>query len=393
MDAKSPVLDENAAFQGWRPDGCERVALIFQGGGALGAYQAGVYQALHEGDIEPDWITGVSIGGINAAIIAGNRRENRLPRLREFWERITSRKVWHYTPDGDIFRQMRNAVSAQMTMLAGQPGFFKPHDINAWMSPAGARTATSLYDNSPLRETLLELVDFSLINDRKVRFSVGAVNILTGNFVYFDNRDEEIVPEHVMASGALPPALPMVKIGTDYFWDGGIVSNTPLQHLLEQEDGLDSLVFQVDLFSARGPLPREMSDVLGRHKDIMYSSRTRYNTDMFRKLQKWKRRTHAALARIPEDQLSDDERRWMEQLDNLPEMTILHLIYQQKAYEGHAKDHEFSGTSMREHWQSGYEDTQTTLKQRDWLRLPPSGGGIIVHDVHRMAEGLRKGGA
>ena len=271
------------------------MALILQGGGALGAYQAGVYQALHEADIEPDWITGVSIGGINAAIIAGNRRENRLPRLREFWERITSRKVWHYTPDGDIFRQMRNAVSAQMTMLQGQPGFFKPHDINAWMSPAGARTATSFYDNSPLRETLLELVDFSIINDRRARFSVGAVNILTGNFVYFDNRDEEIIPEHVMASGALPPALPMVKIGTDYFWDGGIVSNTPLQHLLEQEDGLDSLVFQVDLFSARGPLPREMADVLGRHKDIMYSSRTRYNTDMFRKLQK----VEAAHARRP----------------------------------------------------------------------------------------------
>ena len=393
MDAKSPSRHEVASFEGWRPEGCERVALILQGGGALGAYQAGVYQALHEADIEPDWITGVSIGGINAAIIAGNRRENRLPRLREFWERITSRKVWHYTPDGDIFRQMRNAVSAQMTMLQGQPGFFKPHDINAWMSPAGARTATSFYDNSPLRETLLELVDFSIINDRRARFSVGAVNILTGNFVYFDNRDEEIIPEHVMASGALPPALPMVKIGTDYFWDGGIVSNTPLQHLLEQEDGLDSLVFQVDLFSARGPLPREMADVLGRHKDIMYSSRTRYNTDMFRKLQKWKRRTHAALARIPEDQLSNDEKRWKVELDNLPEMTILHLIYQQKAYEGHAKDHEFSGTSMREHWQSGYEDTLTTLKQRDWLSLPAPGGGIVVHDVHRMAEGLRKGGA
>ena len=138
--------------------------------------------------------------------------------------------------------------------MQGQPGFFKPHDINAWMSPAGARTATSFYDNSPLRETLLELVDFSIINERRARFSVGAVNVLTGNFVYFDNRDEEIMPEHVMASGALPPALPMVKIGTDYFWDGGIVSNTPLQHLLEQEDGFNSLVFQVDLFSARGPL-------------------------------------------------------------------------------------------------------------------------------------------
>jgi NTE family protein len=393
MDAKSPSRHEVASFEGWRPEGCERVALILQGGGALGAYQAGVYQALHEADIEPDWITGVSIGGINAAIVAGNKREDRLPRLREFWERITSRKVWYHTPDGDIYRRMRNAASSYMTLFAGQPGFFKPHDMNAWMSPAGARTATSFYDNAPLRETLLELVDFSIINERRARFSVGAVNVLTGNFVYFDNRDEEILPEHVMASGALPPALPMVKIGTDYFWDGGIVSNTPLQHLLEQEDGLDSLVFQVDLFSARGPLPREMADVLGRHKDIMYSSRTRYNTDMFRKLQKWKRRTHSALARIPEDKLSADERRWMVDLDNLPEMTILHLIYQQKAYEGHAKDYEFSGTSMREHWQSGYEDTQTTLKQRDWLTLPAPGGGIVVHDVHRMAEGLRRGGA
>jgi NTE family protein len=388
MDAKSPSRHEVASFEGWRPEGCERVALILQGGGALG-----VYQALHEADIEPDWITGVSIGGINAAIVAGNKREDRLPRLREFWERITSRKVWYHTPDGDIYRRMRNAASSYMTLFAGQPGFFKPHDMNAWMSPAGARTATSFYDNAPLRETLLELVDFSIINERRARFSVGAVNVLTGNFVYFDNRDEEILPEHVMASGALPPALPMVKIGTDYFWDGGIVSNTPLQHLLEQEDGLDSLVFQVDLFSARGPLPREMADVLGRHKDIMYSSRTRYNTDMFRKLQKWKRRTHSALARIPEDKLSADERRWMVDLDNLPEMTILHLIYQQKAYEGHAKDYEFSGTSMREHWQSGYEDTQTTLKQRDWLTLPAPGGGIVVHDVHRMAEGLRRGGA
>ena len=393
MDAKSPSRHEVASFEGWRPEGCERVALILQGGGALGAYQAGVYQALHEADIEPDWITGVSIGGINAAIVAGNKREDRLPRLREFWERITSRKVWYHTPDGDIYRRMRNAASSYMTLFAGQPGFFKPHDMNAWMSPAGARTATSFYDNAPLRETLLELVDFSIINERRARFSVGAVNVLTGNFVYFDNRDEQILPEHVMASGALPPALPMVKIGTDYFWDGGIVSNTPLQHLLEQEDGLDSLVFQVDLFSARGPLPREMADVLGRHKDIMYSSRTRYNTDMFRKLQKWKRRTHSALARIPEDKLSADERRWMVDLDNLPEMTILHLIYQQKAYEGHAKDYEFSGTSMREHWQSGYEDTQTTLKQCDWLSLPAPGGGIVVHDVHRMAEGLRKGGA
>jgi NTE family protein len=386
---KQPV--ETKAF-GWRPQRCDRVALIFQGGGALGAYQAGVYQALHEANIEPDWVTGVSIGGINAAIIAGNPRERRLERLRQFWEHITSRKIWSFTPDGDIFRRMRNATSSYMTLTDGQPGFFRPHVVNPWLSPAGARTATSFYDSAPLRETLLDLVDFALINQRRSRFSVGAVNVLTGNFVYFDNRDEEITPEHVMASGALPPALPMVKIGTDYFWDGGIVSNTPLQHLLEQEDDLNTLVFQVDLFSARGALPREMADVMARHKDIMYSSRTRYNTDMYRKLQKWKQRTHAALARIPKKDLTEDEARWIKDLADLPELTIIHLIYQQKAYEGHAKDYEFSGTSMREHWQSGYEDTQNTLKQRQWLELPPDGGGIWVHDVHRMSEGLRRGG-
>ncbi|MFN0191956.1 MAG: patatin-like phospholipase family protein [Aestuariivirga sp.] len=392
MDARVEKRPRDVLSAGWRPDRCERIALIFQGGGALGAYQAGVYQALHEFGIEPDWVTGVSIGGINAALIAGNRPENRIPRLKEFWERITSRKIWSYTPDGDAYRLMRNSVSSFMTLMQGQPGFFTPHQMNSWFSPAGSHTATSFYDNTPLRETLLELVDFSLINEQAWRFSVGAVNVVTGNFVYFDNRDEIIGPEHVMASGALPPALPMIKIGTDYFWDGGIVSNTPLQHLLEQEDHLNTLVFQVDLFSARGTLPREMADVLARHKDIMYSSRTRHNTDVYRKLQKWKMRAHAALARIPDDVASDDEKRWRNELADLPEITILHLIYQQKAYEGHAKDYEFSGTSMREHWESGYEDTARTLKQRDWLELPPQGGGIVVHDVHRLAEGLRKGG-
>ncbi len=370
----------------WRPRGCGRIALIFQGGGALGAYQAGVYQALSEAGVEPDWVTGVSIGGINAAIIAGNKPGHRTEKLKEFWRRVTDRRIWSYTPDGDIFRQMRNMTSAMVTMTQGQPGFFQPHKLNAWLSPAGAATATSFYDCSPLRETLLDLVDFSLINQRLKRFSVGAVNVLTGNFIYFDNRDEEIGPEHVMASGALPPAFPMVKIGTDYFWDGGIVSNTPLQHLLEQEDRVNTLVFQVDLFSSRGALPRDMGDVLGRHKDIMYSSRTRYNTDVYRRLHRRKSQLYAALCRIPEADLTNDERKLKEELSNLPQFTIVQLIYQQKSYEGHAKDHEFSATSMHEHWQSGYEDTKRSLKQRSWLELPSPEEGIIVHDVHRRED-------
>src|ERR1700733_659451 len=298
----------------WRPDACHRIALVLQGGGALGAYQAGVYQALHEAGMEPDWVCGVSIGAINSAIIAGNPPERRLEKLQIFWDRITARKVWHYTPDGDVYRKVRNLASSFMTTTLGQPGFFKPHDINPWLSPAGAKTATSYYDPSPLRETLLELVDFDLINSRKTHFAVGAVNVITGNFLYFDNVKEVIGPELVMASGALPPALPMVRIGTDHFWDGGIVSNTPLQHLLDQDDGQNALVFQVDLFSARGQLPRDIQDVLARHKDIMYSSRTRYTTDVYRRIHNLRMMLAKALEKVPQDQLSEDDRGGPDQL-------------------------------------------------------------------------------
>jgi NTE family protein len=386
MDATTPVLQARPDGHGWRPDRCDRIALVLQGGGTLGAYQAGVYQALHEANIEPDWVSGVSIGAINAAIIAGNPPHVRLDRLRAFWERITDRRVWLFTPDGDIYRKARNATSSWLTIMQGQPGFFEPRSPGPWLTAAGARDATSYYDTAPLRETLLELVDFSLLNACATRFAVGAVNVLTGNFIYFDNANEEIEPEHIMASGALPPALPMVKIGTDYYWDGGIVSNTPLQHLLDQEDRLNALVFQVDLFSSRGVLPRDIHDVMARHKDIMYSSRTRHNTDVYRRLHTWKTRLYQALAKVPVEALSDDERKMRDELADLPEMAILHLIYQQKAYEGHAKDHEFSATSMREHWQSGYEDTKRTLKHKKWLAMPPEGAGVLVHDVHRQDD-------
>jgi NTE family protein len=378
--------DAERIYRGWRPERCAQIALVLQGGGALGAYQAGVYQALHEANIEPDWVSGVSIGAINSAIIAGNPPHQRLAKLRQFWERITDRRIWLYTSDGDIFRMARNATSAWVTMLQGQPGFFEPRNPGPWMSLAGARDATSYYNSAPLRDTLLEVVDFGLLNQGAVRFAVGAVNVLSGNFLYFDNAKDQIEPEHIMASGALPPALPMVKIGTDYFWDGGIVSNTPLQYLLDLDERRNSLVFQVDLFSTRGALPRDIHDVMGRQKDIMYSSRTRYNTDVYRPIRDWKNRTYQALAKVPEDLLSADERKLRDELADMPETTILHLIYQQKSYEGHAKDYEFSATSMREHWQSGYEDTKRTLKHKHWLEMPPEGAGCVIHDVHREMD-------
>jgi len=382
MNASTPQQSLGISGLGWRPPRCRRVALVLQGGGALGAYQAGVYQALCEADIQPDWISGVSIGAINGAIIAGNPPDRRIERLKAFWDSVTARNMWAFTPDGDMFREMRNATSSLMTAMLGQPGFFKPRYPGPWFSVRGAMDATSYYDTAPLRETLCQLVDFDLINSGAFHFSVGAVNVCTGNFVHFDNSKETIGPEHILASGALPPAFPSVKINGEYFWDGGIVSNTPLQYLLNHEDGLNALVFQVDLFNARGSLPRDITEVMDRQKDILYSSRTRYNTDVFRKVHAWKARLREALLKMPPELMTDEDRRMFEELEHQPEMTILQLIYQQTAYEGHAKDFEFSAVSMQEHWSSGYEDTKRTLKHKDWLVIPPPGGGIETHDVH-----------
>lgn len=373
------------------PDLCDtvnaydRIALVFQGGGALGAYQAGVYEALSEVGCEPNWISGVSIGAINSAIIAGNTPENRVPRLREFWETISGHKAPYWAPEGDVFRQMRNQMSATLTILRGQPGFFRPRVPNPWLLPAGATGATSFYDTAPLRDTLLKLVDFDLINAGTKRFSVGAVNVRTGNFIYFDNKETVIAPEHIMASGALPPGFPAVKIDGEYYWDGGVVSNTPLQFLLDQPDHPSALVFQVDLFSARGPLPRDMYDVSERQKDIGYSSRTRYTTDVFRRVQELRQKLYETLQRIPEQLRSDEDQALIDDYAASGPVNICHLIYQEKSYERESKDYEFSYASMNDHWQTGYEDTVKTLQRGEWLKKPAD-IGIVVHDIHRLSE-------
>ncbi|PWR23005.1 patatin-like phospholipase family protein [Zavarzinia compransoris] len=359
------------------------VGLVFQGGGALGAYQAGVFQALDEAGVEANWLSGVSIGAVNAAIIAGNRPGSRLDRLRAFWDTVSSRRIWSFTPEGDLFRRVRNQASSMMTMQAGLPGFFKPHAVSPWFQLPGASGATSFYDTAELEGTLNRLIDWEVLNDQKHRLSVGAVNVRTGNYRYFDSHIEELGPWHIMASGALPPAFPAVHIENEYYWDGGIVSNTPLQYLLEQEDVHDTLVFQVDLFSARGILPRNMADVLARHKDIMYSSRTRNNTDTFRRMHNMRLKLHQALLRVPPDALTEEDRLFLARMEDVPQINIIHLIYQQKVYESDAKDYEFSGTSMREHWDSGYQDTRKTLRHRQWLEKPPESIGMTVHDIHR----------
>lgn len=387
MNALPPALPaDRPARQPWWPPGCDNIALVLQGGGALGAYQAGIFQALHEAGLRPDTVAGVSIGGINAAIIAGNPPERRVERLREFWETVTSRPVSLFGLDSEALRKATNAWSALLTTTLGQPGFFKPNVVSPWISPRGTPTATAFYDAMPLRETLSRLVDFDRLNNGAVRYAAGAVNVLNGNFAYFDSTQVAILPEHVMASAALPPAFPPVRIGTDYYWDGGLVSNTPLQHVLENAASLHMLVIQVDLFSARGALPQDMDDVLARQKDIQYSSRTRLVTDYFRAKHDRDVVLKKLLAKIPDNQLDADERTTKARLAHMPEATILELIYQQAAYETQAKDYEFSAASMREHWNSGYLDMQRTLRHRDWLDVAESAAGLSVHDIHRVDD-------
>ena len=380
---RGPLPSRDIPVPAGRPKGCGRIALVLQGGGALGAYQGGVYQALHEAGLEPDWIAGVSIGGINGAIIAGNPRERRLERLRQFWDTITARPTTLFVPPGDDPRRMANSWSSMLTMALGQPGFFTPNSPNPWISPRGAPTATSFYDNAPLRQTLHELVDFDHLNNDGIRYACGSVNVRTGNFVYFDTAETIIDTQHVMASGALPPALPMMQVGTDWFWDGGLVSNTPLQHVFENIGHTSTLIFQVDLFSARGMLPRDMGDVLARQKDIQYSSRTRLVTDLYMQRYKQNLLVKRLLDKMPESDLTDEEVALKTELAEQPGINLLHLIYRQAAYETQASDYEFSAASMREHWSSGYRDTRATLERKEWMTMPGE-GGIEVHDVHHI---------
>jgi NTE family protein len=366
----------------------EIVALVLQGGGALGAYQAGVYEALSEAGVYPNWIAGVSVGAINAAIIAGNTSDARVDRLREFWTQVTGDGPWAGAGDaclnlarGDAMRQLLNQMSAGFAIASGTRGFFKPHILPPWLQPAGTLEATSFYDTSHLKRTLERLVDFDRLNSGEVRFSVGAVNVRTGNFVYFDNTTRVISAEHVMASGALPPGFPAVEIDGEQYWDGGLVSNTPLQWVVDTEPRRDTLAFQVDLWSARGEFPRNIFDVMTRDKEIRYSSRTRASTDQFKYVQKLRHALAGLLKNIPEELKNSPEARLLETAAEHKVYNIVHLIYRAKNYEGHSKDYEFSRLSMQEHWHAGYHDALRTLRHREVLERPTSNEGVLTFDL------------
>lgn len=373
----------------------ETVALVLQGGGALGSYQAGVYQGLHEAGVRPNWYAGISIGAINVALIAGNPPERRIARLNEFWETvcrpngpshaILNLQSFAHMVASDEFRAVANALSATRTLLEGQQGFFNPRFPPPWMQAPGTQAALSWYDTTMLRTTLERLVDFDLLNASDARVSVGAVSVETGNFTYFDSAKIRIGPEHVMASGALPPGFPPVPIGKEAFWDGGLVSNTPLMHVIGSTPRHDTLAFQVDLWSARGPAPKHIFDVMERQKDIQYSSRTRLVTDTMLHLQRMRRIIRKLSERVPPEQRDAKLAEEIAELGCDKVFNIIHLIYRAKAQEGQAKDYEFGMTTMHEHWESGLVDIRRTLARPEWLERPDPEVGVVTHDVHRAA--------
>ena len=387
------------------PEICERVeryptvALVLQGGGALGGYQCGVYQGLHEAGIRPNWFSGISIGAITAAILAGNPVDARIDRLREFWELIAEPAgplsplvaavrgtVAAFPEDGNVLSWARD-MGATGAMLQGQRGFFTPRMFSPFLFTDGSPQATSFYDTTPLRETLERFVDFDRINnDSGVRLTVGAAGITSGNFRYFDSEQENIRVEHILASAALPPAFPAVEIDGEWYWDGGIVSNTPLEYVLGCYPHTDTLALQVDLWSARGERPRTMLDVLERMKDIRFSSRTRHGTRMVELEQQLRGALHELITHLPERKLPPHlDKVFAPYLDDRV-FNVIHLIYQSKSHEQQHKDYAFGSIPLREHWETGLRDMASTLERPEFFDLPDRDIGVATHDVHRLTR-------
>jgi NTE family protein len=369
----------------------ERIVLLLQGGGALGSYQAGAYQALAEADLHPNWVAGISIGAINAAIIAGNAADKRVDRLRDFWEAVSTSPLgipyFKSIELRNVFaHQLVNQGRAVNILLFGVPNFFNPRVPPAMLWPAGTPNKVSYYDTAPLKPTLERLVNFDRINAGGMRFSVGAVNVSTGNFAYFDTTTHRIRPEHVMASGSLPPGFPATEVDGDCYWDGGLVSNTPLQWVLDSQPRKDTLAFLIDLWSARGALPHDLTEVEVRYKDIVYSSRTRAATDQYKAAQKLRIAIANLMKQLPDEFRNSQHAKILQQEADEKVCNIVHLIYRARSYEGVAKDFEFSRRTMEEHWQNGYDDARRSLAEPEVMRLPDPIEGVRTFDVCKDAS-------
>lgn len=355
--------------------------LVLQGGGALGAYQAGVFESLSKVYHEPTWVAGISIGAINAALICGNPAHARVGKLREFWDAVSSGPQPLALANILSPRESVNESSALQVMLMGVPGFFKPRFPPAPLQRRGTLEAISYYDTLPLRETLERLVDFDLINSGAVRLSVGAVNVRTGNFAYFDSSKQRIDVRHIMASGALPPGFAPVEIDGEHYWDGGIVSNTPLQYVLDQPGKRPRVVFQVDLFAATGDMPRTLAEVVEREKDIRFSSRTRLNTTNELDRQVIAQAAKRLIDKLPPHLRDDPDVLALSRVHCDGAVDVVHLIYRSKHYESQSKDYEFSRLSMTEHWGAGRADMAHTLHDPRWMRRERNATGVHVFDL------------
>ncbi|RFC65201.1 patatin-like phospholipase family protein [Fulvimarina endophytica] len=386
MDMLTPHPSRDTTIT--RPD--ELLVLVLQGGGALGSYQAGVFEALAEYEAMPDWIAGISIGSINAVLIAGNRPEDRVAALRSFWHTISSLVVFDPPVPGVVARSLFNEASATASALFGIPGFFAPRFPPTYLGKSSSPGRLSYYDTSPLRETLLRFCDFDYLNAQGPRVSLGAVNVRTGNFCYFDSEDTRLGPEHVMASGALPPGFPPVEIDGEWYWDGGIVSNTPLKYVLERDYDHDMVAFQIDLFPSRGALPTSMEEVSQREKDIRFSSRTRLGTDLIKERQRERRAVHRLLEKLPDELKDDPDVRFLRERENDACVTIIHLIDRVREYSRDSKDYEFSRHSVDERWSDGYQDAMCTLTHPDFVNRKKPELAVEVLDLTRGEQETRK---
>jgi NTE family protein len=376
------MSDQSAPSATSKPALAKRV-LVLQGGGALGSYQAGAYEALCHNDFEPEWVAGISIGAINAAIIAGNERDKRVGKLKEFWEMAASPVPWSPALTDDRARSYFNEAGAAVIATFGVPGFFVPRFPPAPLWPPGSPQSQSYYDTTPLKATLERLVDFDRLNDCKTRLSVGAVSVTSGNFTYFDNTlfkqlGKKIEPEHIMASGALPPGFPSIVIDGEHFWDGGIASNTPLDFVLD-DVASDLLIFQVDLFSARGRLPESILEAQEREKDIRFSSRTRMNTDKNKKIHNIRKALRDLIGKLPDELKQDPGVALLSDAARENTVTVVHLIYTSKNYESSSKDYNFSRIGMVEHWGAGERDVFLSMRHKDWFDRPQSEESMVTH--------------
>ena len=361
-----------------------QVVLVLQGGGALGAYQGGVYQALHDAGIEPDWLIGTSIGAINASIIAGNAVEDRLPRLQEFWRRVERSTLWGAFP---AFTGVADALSSWTTLATGIPGFFETN-LRAFLGahvPLGADHA-GYYSTEPLRQTLEELVDFSLINAGHPRLTVGAAHVRTSMMHYFDSKEMDVTPAHIMASGALPPAFPAVRIDGELYWDGGILSNTPTERIFDDHPRRNSLIFAVHLWNPTGDEPTTIWEILNRHKDIQYSSRIASHIVRQREAHKLRHVITKLMEYVPEKERRDPLYQELAQYHCDTRMHVVRLLAPRLDNETHTKDIDFSPAGIRARWEAGYADTNRALERQAWLGEFGILDGVLLHEPEPGAE-------